>query len=200
MEIRERLYAVRKSKKLNQEEFGKRIGVTRSAVCNYENGTRPIGEQVILAVCREFRVSEMWMRYEEGKMDEPEKDGVIDQLITEYNCSKFEGDFLKAYFQMTEVERSNFVSCMYRLFAPLMKGMKGANPFADYFSVTYGVDSPEALKAAAALAADADNVPPPTTANPELDIETEVASYREELELQKEAADASSASDGQGVG
>jgi len=62
-----RLYAVRKDKKLNQEEFGKKIGVTRSAICNYESGTRPIGEQVILAVCREFKVNELWMRHGIGK-------------------------------------------------------------------------------------------------------------------------------------
>lgn len=148
MEIRERLLTIRKSRNLNQEDFGKRIGVTRSAVCNYENGTRPISDQVILAVCREFGVSETWMRYEVGSMNIPPKDGVIDQLIAEYECSKFEGDFLKAYFQMTEDERSNFVHGMYRLFAPLMDGMKGSNPFAGYFDVTYGVDSPEAIKAA----------------------------------------------------
>ena len=65
--IKERLYFIRKSKNLNQEDFGKRTGVTRSAVCNYENGTRPIGEQVIVSVCNAFGVCEEWLRTGKGK-------------------------------------------------------------------------------------------------------------------------------------
>lgn len=140
-----RLYAVRKDKKLSQEEFGKRIGVTRSAICNYEAGSRPIGEQVILSVCREFSVSELWMRDGVGDPYVVPKNGVIDRLISEYKCSKFEGDFLKAYFQMNEIERMEFVKCIYRLFAPLVSGLQGMNPFADYFAATDGHDSPEAV-------------------------------------------------------
>ncbi len=131
-----RLYAIRKDKKLNQEEFGKRIGVTRSAICNYEGGTRPIGEQVILAVCREFSVNDLWMREGVGAPYRHPQNGIIDALISEYYCSKFEGDFLKVYFQMDEEERTKFISCAYRLFEPLMKGMRGRNPFAHYFDAT----------------------------------------------------------------
>lgn len=136
-----RLYAIRKDQKLNQEEFGKRLGVTRSAICNYEGGTRPIGEQIILAVCREFSVNALWMRKGIGTPYNPSPNGVIDKLISEYKCSKFEGDFLKTYFQMSEEERANFVLCAYRLFSPLIKGMQGRNPFAGYFDATsYGED------------------------------------------------------------
>lgn len=135
-----RLYAIRKDKKLSQEEFGNRIGISRSAICNYESGIRPVSNQVILAVCREFNVDELWMRNGVGNPYKPKKDGAIDQFIQEYNCTKFEGDFLKTYFQMDENERLNFVQCIYRLFAPLMKGLAGFNPFADYFIETYGAD------------------------------------------------------------
>lgn len=133
-----RLYAIRKNQRLNQEDFGRRIGVTRSAICNYEGGTRPIGEQVILGVCREFSVNELWMRNGVGKPYNPPKNNVIDKLISEYGCSKFEGDFLKTYFQMTKEERTSFVRCAYRLLAPFMKGMQSKNPFTDYFDVSDG--------------------------------------------------------------
>lgn len=135
-----RLYAIRKDKKLSQEEFGNRIGISRSAICNYESGIRPVSNQVILAVCREFNVDELWMRNGVGNPYKPKKAGVIEQLIQECKCTKFEGDFLKTYFQMDENERIKFVECIYRLFAPLMKGLKGFNPFADYFIETYGND------------------------------------------------------------
>lgn len=137
-----RLYAIRKDKKLNQKEFGERIGVTRSAICNYEGGSRPIGEQVILAVCRAFSVNELWMRSGVGEPYVSQRNNLIEQLINEQKCSKFEGDFLKAYFQMDKVERLEFVKCVYRLFAPLISGLQGINPFADYFDATYGSNSP----------------------------------------------------------
>ncbi len=139
--IEGRLYAIRKDQKMNQEKFGSRLGISRSAICNYESGTRPISNQVILAVCREFNVNELWMRNGIGNPYEPKQDGAINQLIQEYNCSKFEGDFLKSYFQMDENERLKFIECIYRLFAPLMRGLEGFNPFADYFTATYGNDS-----------------------------------------------------------
>lgn len=130
-----RLYAIRKDQKLNQAEFGKALGVTRSAICNYEGGTRPIGEQIIRSVCREFSVNETWLRSGNGEPYLIPKNGIIDKLIDEYGCSKFEGDFLKAYFQMSSSERMEYVSCIHRLFAPLMSGLEGFNPFAPYFSV-----------------------------------------------------------------
>ena len=40
LEINHRIFDLRKEVGLNQFEFGKRIGVTRSAICNYENGSR----------------------------------------------------------------------------------------------------------------------------------------------------------------
>lgn len=146
LDMKERLNLVRKRKGFNQEEFGKRIGVTRSAVCNYESGTRPISDQVILAVCREFGIAESWLRYGSGTMDAPKDDDVLGKVIDDYHCNKFEGEFLKTYFQMTEAERAEFVTALYRLIRPLMKNMEGKNPLAGYYEATYGVDSPEAKK------------------------------------------------------
>lgn len=70
-----RLYAIRKELKLSQEEFGSKIGITRSAICNYENGTRPISEQVILAVGREFSVRPEWLRDGSGEVFVPKPEG-----------------------------------------------------------------------------------------------------------------------------
>ena len=130
-----RLRAIRKDQKLSQEEFGTRIGITRSAICNYESGTRPISEQVVLAVCREFGVSETWLRHGLGEMYRTKEKGAIAQLIAEYNCSNFEGDLLKSYFQMDQKEREQFVQAMYRLIVPFSKSLEGKNPFSDYYDL-----------------------------------------------------------------
>lgn len=64
----QRIKAVRKAKKLTQAEFGQRIGVKGNTVTNYETGLRMPSETVIRSICREFHVSERWLRTGEGDM------------------------------------------------------------------------------------------------------------------------------------
>ena len=42
---------------LNQTDFGKRIGITQSAVAGYEKGIRIPRDSIIYSICREFNVS-----------------------------------------------------------------------------------------------------------------------------------------------
>ena len=92
MTIGERINAVRKSESVTLEEFGKKIGITKSAVGNIEHGRSNLSEQVILAICREFNVNETWLRTGEGEMfvqrgrdDEIEK--FFDNLLREEDDS-----------------------------------------------------------------------------------------------------------------
>ena len=64
--MEQRIKTIRKSNNLTQTEFGKRIGVKGNTVTNYETGLRIPSEAVILAICREFDVSERWLRTGEG--------------------------------------------------------------------------------------------------------------------------------------
>lgn len=133
-----RVHAIRKDQGLNQDKFGRAIGVTRSAICNYENGTRPVSEQSILAICREFNVNELWMRHGVGEPYKTKGEDAIANLILDFKCSNFEGEFLKSYFQMDKTEREQFVQAMYRFIAPFAKNLNGKNPFAEYYDLTTG--------------------------------------------------------------
>lgn len=66
----ERIKAVRLSQipKLSQEAFGARIGVTGATISRLESGDRAVTDQNILSICREFNVSETWLRTGEGEM------------------------------------------------------------------------------------------------------------------------------------
>lgn len=66
--LNERLKELRKQLGLTLEEFGKRVGITRSAVGRIEKGERAVTEQMLISVCREFNVSESWFRTGEGEM------------------------------------------------------------------------------------------------------------------------------------
>lgn len=64
-----RLRELRKELGLTLEAFGKRVGVTRSAVGKIEKGERKVTEQMILSICREFNVNEDWFRNGTGGSD-----------------------------------------------------------------------------------------------------------------------------------
>ncbi|MBS6503501.1 MAG: helix-turn-helix transcriptional regulator [Clostridium sp.] len=68
-EIRDRAKFIRTSKKLSQEEFGKIINLSRSAIAGYETGVREITDRSINDICREFKINERWLRTGEGEME-----------------------------------------------------------------------------------------------------------------------------------
>lgn len=66
--VNERLLQLRLALGLTQDEFGARIGVSRSTICNYENGTRSPMAQTIRSICREFNVEYIWLTQGVGEM------------------------------------------------------------------------------------------------------------------------------------
>ena len=67
-----RIKEVRKRAGLNQDQFGKNIGITKSSVSTIESGKSNPSEQTILLICREFHVSEEWLRTGRGDMFVPQ--------------------------------------------------------------------------------------------------------------------------------
>lgn len=70
MTINDRVRLVRKSDKvhLTMESFGDRLGVKKAAISKIENGNNSVSETIIKSICREFGVSEIWLRDGEGEM------------------------------------------------------------------------------------------------------------------------------------
>lgn len=66
-----RIKSVRQALGMNQRDFGQRLGITAPGVSKIESGERSPSTQVILAICREFRVDEIWLRTGEGPMFRP---------------------------------------------------------------------------------------------------------------------------------
>lgn len=63
-----RIKYLRKSMGLTQTEFGRRLGVTTSAISGYELGTISPSDAIIRSICREFGVREEWLRDGAGAM------------------------------------------------------------------------------------------------------------------------------------
>lgn len=66
--MEKRIRELRKALNLNQDELAMKLGVQRSTITNYELGRRVPLDVVIASICREFNVSETWLRTGEGEM------------------------------------------------------------------------------------------------------------------------------------
>ena len=66
--MQSRIKLLRKTLGLNQAEFGGRLGVASSTIAGYEGGYREVSEAMIRSICREFAVSETWLRTGAGEM------------------------------------------------------------------------------------------------------------------------------------
>ena len=67
--MNERIKYIRKKENLTLEKFGKRIGITAASCSTIESGKTNPSNQTIVAICREFRVREEWLRTGEGAME-----------------------------------------------------------------------------------------------------------------------------------
>lgn len=69
--MKERIKELRKTLDLTLEEFGNKIGVTKTTISRIENGVNSVTNQMLTSICREFNVNEEWLRTGEGDMFVP---------------------------------------------------------------------------------------------------------------------------------
>lgn len=68
MAISDRIKETRKFFGLSQAAFGKRVGLTQTGIAAYEVGRTIPSDSAILNICREYGISEQWLRTGEGEM------------------------------------------------------------------------------------------------------------------------------------
>lgn len=83
----ERVREIRKYHDLTLEKFGNKLGVGKTAISNIENGNRNLTDQMIISICREFDVSEEWLRSGTGEM--------FERLTDQQKIMKYAGLLLK---------------------------------------------------------------------------------------------------------
>lgn len=66
--MKDRIKSLRKSLSLTQEEFADRLHIKRNTIAKYETGRGEPIDAVISLICREYNVSERWLRTGEGEM------------------------------------------------------------------------------------------------------------------------------------
>lgn len=93
--MNDRIKELRKALGLSQDEFGRRLGVTRGAVTNIElNKVEPKPLFVDL-ICREFNVNELWLREGIGEMFQERTRS--EELAAFFGDVQAEGGFKEAF-------------------------------------------------------------------------------------------------------
>lgn len=66
--MNERIKELRMVLGITQEEFGKKIGLTRSAISYLESGRSKLTEKTLFLICITFDVSKEWLKFGTGNM------------------------------------------------------------------------------------------------------------------------------------
>jgi repressor LexA len=104
--MKDRIKEIRKSTKLSQEAFGKRLGVSGAAISRLEQGERGVTEQMILSITREFNISEDWLRYGSGEMFQKQSPAInqFEHLIHDFSLEELRkiNEFMEMLIKVKE--------------------------------------------------------------------------------------------------
>ena len=100
-----RIEELRNALGLSQDKFGEALGVTRTAVCAWENGRRGISEQTIISVCREFNVNRAWLVEGVGDMFTNLPETILDELALQFDLSQEEKTLVADFCGLPKEQR-----------------------------------------------------------------------------------------------
>ena len=110
--MNERIRELRKELHLTQQEFADRLGIPRNNIAGYETGKRSPSEAAISLICREFKVSEEWLRTGKGKTFIPNSNSAIDLLSKEFGLTPKEAILIEKFTSLNSEQRDAIVQYM----------------------------------------------------------------------------------------
>lgn len=103
--MNERLKLLRKALHLTQQEFADRLGISRGNIAAYEVAKNAPSDAVILLICKEFNVSEAWLRTGDGEMFTPNPATELDALKERYSLSQAACSLIDVFVNMNEKDQ-----------------------------------------------------------------------------------------------
>ena len=107
--MKERIKKLRKELGLTQQEMADLVGIKRAAISNYEIGRNDPSDSVISLFCREFGVSEKWLRTGDGDMFVPHEDDIFDTIIKKYHLDRGDRALLESFCQLRPEDRKTIL-------------------------------------------------------------------------------------------
>lgn len=110
--IGERIKEVRKALNMTQQVFASKIGLKQNSVAVIEMGKNAASDQTIFAICREFRVSEDWLRHGFGEMFIPSPSSTVEKLCEEYDLDDAARIVLEKFIELDPEEQKVIIGYM----------------------------------------------------------------------------------------
>lgn len=107
--MKDRIRKIRRDLDLTQQEFADRIGIKRGAIANYEIGRNAPTDSVVSLICREFGVSEEWLRNGTGEMFAPDASGELEALVKRYDLSNADQVLIEKYINLKAGSRETII-------------------------------------------------------------------------------------------
>lgn len=117
--INQRIKEFRKSLHLNQEEFGKRIGLKNSAVSKMEKDGSTVIDQNIRLICTTFGVSERWLREGTGDMLAQTRDDYVRAFAERCHLGETFIQVMKNFLALSEEDRATMFHSIQQVAAGL---------------------------------------------------------------------------------
>lgn len=121
--MHDRIKLLRQSLKMTQQEFADKLHIKRGAIANYEVGRNIPADSVIALICKEFDVSESWLRSGDGAMFIARSP---DEEIAAYVAKTLKGnnDFKKAFLSLVLSRSDEDLAAIERAFCDLAEYLK----------------------------------------------------------------------------
>ncbi len=124
-----RIIQIRKENKLSQEQFAKKIGLSRNFINQVETNKKNISDRTINDICREFAINEEWLRTGKGdmyKIPEDETAMIVSDLLTKENNPLYDIilGIAKVYQQLDDKSQDTILNFSQELLNTLKKEKK----------------------------------------------------------------------------
>ena len=116
--LKDRIKEIRKYYKLNQEEFGEKIGVSRYVIVNIELDRVEPKELIINHICDIYSVNKEWLLTGKGTMLKETKTSLLKSLALEYDLDDVDISIIKNYMDLSKNQRQNFIAMLKSIIAP----------------------------------------------------------------------------------
>lgn len=118
MTVNSRIKFLRKSLGLTQAAFAEKIGLKQASIGLYENEQRNVLDRTITDICREFNVSEEWLRYGTGEMLVEPDTFSLDEYLKQQGATELEMEIIKGYFNIPKEIRGTVLEYFKNIILP----------------------------------------------------------------------------------
>ena len=98
--IKNRIKKLRKILKLNQTEFGQKLGLSQKAIANIETGATSLTERNFNAICKTFSVNPEWLRYGVGEIFIEMREKIIQSVVEEFELDEMETNLVRTFLEL----------------------------------------------------------------------------------------------------